>query len=66
MSTDTEQRLAEVTKYIHTLTGIHLVIDGDAWRATRDGFVDIQESRGGFGDLPEEAVADLKARERQP
>lgn len=37
----------------------HLVRDGNQWRATMPGFINLQESNAGFGDTPNEAIADL-------
>jgi len=34
-------------------------MDGDAWCATLDGFVNLQESVAGFGKTPRDAVSDL-------
>lgn len=41
---------------------IHVQRDGSIWCATAPGFIDLQVSLAGFGDTPEEAIADLKAR----
>ncbi len=40
-------------------TGVNVIKDGNAWCATGDGFINLQESDAGFGDTPNEAVADL-------
>lgn len=40
----------------------HLRKDGSAWCATWPGFINLQESPAGFGDTPEDAVADLQAQ----
>lgn len=39
--------------------GINVKPDGDMWCATGPGFVDLQESKAGFGKTPREAVANL-------
>ncbi len=36
-----------------------MFLDGNAWCATLDGFVNLQESVAGFGDTPRAAVANL-------
>lgn len=41
---------------------VHVQRDGASWRATAPGFINLQESPAGFGDTPEEAIADLKAQ----
>ena len=41
---------------------IHVQRDGASWCATLPGFINLQESPAGFGDTPEEAIADLKAQ----
>lgn len=40
-------------------TQVNVFRDGDAWCATLDGFVNLQESVAGFGKTPRDAVADL-------
>lgn len=40
-------------------TDINVYLDGNAWCATRDGFINLQESIAGFGDTPNEAVLNL-------
>jgi hypothetical protein len=37
-------------------TDINVYLDGKAWCATRDGFINLMESHAGFGDTPQEAV----------
>jgi hypothetical protein len=44
---------------------INVCLDGKSWCATRDGFIDLQESTAGFGDSPQEAVDDLIKNEQQ-
>lgn len=39
--------------------GCNIFRDGDAWRATRADFVNLQESAAGFGSSPLEAMAAL-------
>ena len=41
---------------------IHIKRDGASWCATAPGFINLQESPAGFGDTPEEAIANLKAQ----
>jgi len=38
----------------------HVVRDGNTWCATWPDFINLQESPAGFGDTPEEALADLQ------
>jgi len=38
----------------------NVFMDGDAWCATKDGFINLQESKAGFGKTPKEAVAQLE------
>lgn len=45
-------------------TQINVFRDGDAWCATEDGFVNLQESRAGFGKTPDEAVTELMQNTR--
>lgn len=40
-------------------TQVNVFLDGNAWCATLDGFVNLQESVAGFGDTPRAAVANL-------
>lgn len=40
-------------------TDINIFLDGNAWCATRDGFINLQESNAGFGNTPHKAVLDL-------
>ena len=40
-------------------TQVNVFRDGDAWCATLDGFVNLQESVAGFGETPHDAVYDL-------
>jgi hypothetical protein len=40
-------------------TQVNVYLDGNAWCATLDGFVNLQESVAGFGDTPRGAVANL-------
>ncbi len=40
-------------------TQVNVFLDGNAWCATLDGFVNLQESVAGFGKTPAEAVANL-------
>jgi len=40
-------------------TDINVYMDGNAWCATRDDFIDLQQSNAGFGDTPREAVKNL-------
>lgn len=40
---------------------INVFLDGDAWCATKDDFVNLQESPAGFGKTPREAVDALSA-----
>jgi hypothetical protein len=40
-------------------TDINVYLDGNAWCAVRDGFINLQESTAGFGDSPRKAVEDL-------
>lgn len=37
----------------------HVRLDGNKWCATNPDFINLQESPAGFGDTPEEAIADL-------
>lgn len=41
-------------------TGINVQLDGNAWCATGEGFINLQESNAGFGDTPQTAVEKLK------
>lgn len=45
-------------------TDINVQLDGNAWSATRDGFINLQESHAGFGDTPQEAVDNLLREEK--
>jgi hypothetical protein len=45
-------------------TDINVMLDGNAWCAYRDGFIDLQESIAGYGDSPREAVEELLKQER--
>jgi hypothetical protein len=38
---------------------VNVFLDGNAWCATLDGFVNLQESVAGFGDTPRAAVENL-------
>lgn len=38
---------------------IVIMLDGNAWCATGEGFINLQESPAGFGDSPAEAVRNL-------
>ena len=42
-------------------TGVSVKKDGGSWCATKEGFVNLQESEAGFGDTPNDAVDDLLA-----
>lgn len=44
-------------------TDINVFLDGKSWCATRNGFINLQESLAGFGDSPRDAVADLERQE---
>ena len=35
---------------------ITIQMDGNAWCATREGFINLQESNAGFGMTPQEAL----------
>lgn len=37
----------------------HVRLDGNKWCATNPDFINLQVSPAGFGDTPEEAIADL-------
>lgn len=39
--------------------------DGNAWCATRDSFVNLQESLVGFGDSPTAALSELVTNEKE-
>lgn len=39
--------------------GAHLFMDGNAWCATKNDFVNLQESPAGFGKVAREALTDL-------
>lgn len=39
----------------------HVFRDGSAWCATNPDFINLQESPAGFGDTPDNAIADLIA-----
>ena len=41
-------------------TDVQVYRDGTAWCAVGAGFMNLQESKAGFGDTPRAAVADLK------
>lgn len=40
-------------------TQVNVFLDGDAWCATLDGFINLQESVAGFGKTPRDAVENL-------
>jgi hypothetical protein len=40
-------------------TQVNVFLDGDAWCATLDGFINLQESVAGFGSTPRAAVENL-------
>lgn len=42
-------------------TNILVKMDGNAWCAHYTDFVDLQESKAGFGGTPDEAIKNLKA-----
>jgi len=42
-------------------TQVNVFLDGNAWCATLDGFVNLQQSVAGFGATPSEAVENLLA-----
>lgn len=46
-------------------TDIKVFLDGTAWCANNDDFVNLQESDAGFGDTPDEAVKDLIRQEEK-
>lgn len=45
-------------------TDVNVELDGDSWCATRDGFVNLQESIAGFGKTPNKAVENLEELEK--
>ncbi len=44
-------------------TGVSVQMDGNAWCATREGFINLQESDAGFGDSILESVEELLREE---
>jgi hypothetical protein len=44
---------------------LNICLDGNAWCATRDGFINLQESPAGFGDTLRETIEDLRKKESQ-
>jgi len=42
---------------------IKVEMDGNAWCATRDGFINLQICPAGFGDTPQEAINELLEEE---
>lgn len=46
-------------------TDINVYLDGNAWCATRDGFINLMENPAGFGNTPHEAVKDLRKNEQE-
>ena len=44
---------------------ITLTVDGNAWCAQREDFIDLMESWAGFGDTPLEAISDLVKNEKK-
>jgi len=40
-------------------TDINVYLDGKAWCATRDGFINLMKFPAGFGNTPQEAVNEL-------
>lgn len=49
-------------RYLRTpVPEYRVFMDGDAWCATGLGFINLQESRAGFGPSPQEAVTALIA-----
>jgi len=42
--------------------GFHIFRDGPAWCAVGPHFIDLMKSDAGFGDTPEEAVAELTSK----
>lgn len=46
-------------------TDIDVKPDGDAWCATREGFINLQESLAGFGSTPRDAVQSLLSVEAE-
>jgi hypothetical protein len=40
-------------------SGAHIYMDGNAWCATKNDFLNLQESPAGFGDTPREALTAL-------
>ena len=42
--------------------GFHIFRDGEAWCAVGPHFIDLMKSDAGFGETPEQAVADLTGK----